>query len=513
MFHRGILATSLVLIILYLGGQGLAFSQTDPAASLNFSRIETSIEEGKLAEVEKPLIDYAIAHPKDVRALELLAQLRNQQRRTAEAQSLYQRVLALDPSFVKAKINLAKLKFELGETESARLMLAEIATASKLDVNERLNLTKSLILVGDFQRALVVSDSLPNAVKNSSGLPIRAAIYLGLGQGERLNALTPLIQRASIAKPEIAAEGAEVFEKANRPKEAVAILRFALTRNPANMRLLVLLGKIEIKLGELAEARRHLNSAVKLKSPTFESSFALGLLEAAEQNYAAAVLNLEQARSLAPGSVPVLNELIVNAMRANQPLMAVDAANELLRLKPDDPESLYLLGAASLQKGSLTSARSALEHFRQQRPDDPRGCLALGITFAAQPGQSAEARREFEQCLKLDPANVEARFQLGLIFKSEGETEKAVQMLEEVTVSNPEHANALRDLGALYLQTGADVKARSVLEKAAALNAADAETHFLLSRLYSRMGESSLAKQHLDQFQKIRSQREKRPSP
>ena len=255
----------------------------------------------------------------------------------------------------------------------------------------------------------------------------------------------------------------------------------------------------------MAAARRHLNSAVQLKSPTFESSFALGLLEAAEQNYAAAVLNLEQARSLAPGSVPVLNELIVNAMRANQPLVAVDAANELLRLRPDDPESLYLLGAASLQKGSLASARSALENFRQQRPDDPRGCLALGITFAAQPGQSAEAKREFEQCLKLDPANVEPRFQLGLIFKSEGETEKAVQMLEEVLVSNPEHANALRDLGALYLQTGADVKARSVLEKAAALNAADAETHFLLSRLYSRMGESSLAKQHLDQFQKIKT--------
>jgi Flp pilus assembly protein TadD len=196
-------------------------------------------------------------------------------------------------------------------------------------------------------------------------------------------------------------------------------------------------------------------------------------------------------------------------MRANQPLVAVNAAEELLRLKPDDPESLYLLGAASLQKGSLASARSVLERYRQKRPDDPRGCLALGITLATQPGQSTPAKSEFEQCLKLDPANVEAKYQLGLIFKSEGETERAVQLLEEVIARTPEHASALRDVGALYLQTGADVKARNVLEKAATLNPADAETHFLLSRLYSRVGDSALAKQHLDQFQKIKSQREK----
>jgi tetratricopeptide (TPR) repeat protein len=509
MFRKDILNVSLLLVILCLGGERLALSQTDAEAKLNFARIETSIAEGKLAEVEKSLMDYAISHPKDVRALELLAQLRYQQRRIDEAQALYQRVLALDASFVKAKINLAKLKFELGENEAARLMLAETATGFKLNVNERLALTKALILVGDFQRALLVSDSLPIAVKNGSGLPLRAAVYLGLRQQEKVNELAPLIRRASISEPGVAAESAEVFEKADMPREAVAILRFTLARAPGNYRLLVLLGRIETKLGELAEARRHLNSALKLKSPTFESSFALGLLEAAEQSYAKAVLNLEQAHSLAPDSVSVLQELTVNAMRANQPLVAVNAAEELLRLKPDDPESLYLLGAASLQKGSLASARSVLERYRQKRPDDPRGCLALGITLATQPGQSTPAKSEFEQCLKLDPANVEAKYQLGLIFKSEGETERAVQLLEEVIARTPEHASALRDVGALYLQTGADVKARNVLEKAATLNPADAETHFLLSRLYSRVGDSALAKQHLDQFQKIKSQREK----
>ena len=64
--------------------------------------------------------------------------------------------------------------------------------------------------------------------------------------------------------------------------------------------------------------------------------------------------------------------------------MAVDAANELLVLEPNEPEFLYLFGAASLQHGSLATA-DALERYRKQRPDDPRGCLALGITWLDSP--------------------------------------------------------------------------------------------------------------------------------
>ena len=123
-------------------------------------------------------------------------------------------------------------------------------------------------------------------------------------------------------------------------------------------------------------------------------------------------------------------------------------------------------------------------------PNDLRGCIALGITFAGQPSRQQEAKAQFEQCLKLDPTNVEPKYQLGLIYKSEGEVTKAIRMFEEVIAQNTKHANALRDLGALYLQTGAEVKARAVLEQAAALNSEDAETHFLLSRLYNLIGES-----------------------
>jgi tetratricopeptide (TPR) repeat protein len=514
MFRRYPISGRLLLVCLLLPGTCLsAAAQNSSPASISLARIEVSIDRGNLDEVEKPLLDYAIAHPREAKALELLGRLRYQQGRFEEAQSLYQRVLALDPSLVNAKINLAQIRYRLGQRDSARLLLAEVTAASALSPSERLALVRAMVLVGEFQKALAVADRLPPAMKNGSALPLMAAIYVGLGESKKLFALMPSIRKAVVSDPEVAAQCAEVLQKAEMLQEAFGLLRMALARAPNNFRLLVMLGQMETKISDFAAARRNLNLAAKLKPDAAESLYSLGMLESAQGNYDAAVTNLKQARARDPHSPSILAHLILNAMRARQTETAVDAAKELLQLHPDDPESLYLLGAASLQKGSLGSAQGALERFRQQRPNDPRGCLVLGIVFAGLPGQHQKARDQFEQCLKLDPTNVEPKYQLGVLFKSEGEVKKAIQMFEEVTSQSSKHANALRDLGGLYLQNGDEAKARVTLERAVALNPEDAETHFLLSRAYSLTGERILARQHLDLFEKLKGQRKKLSTP
>jgi len=509
MFRRHFILTCLLLPWIC----ALALGQDSPTTSINFARIEMSIEQGSLEEVEKPLLDYAIAHPTDVKALELLGRLRYQQDRLEEAQALYQRVLALNPSLAKGKINLAQIMFGLGHREPARLLLTEVASAPTLNPEERLALARAMVMVGEFQKALAAADRLPAVMKSGSALPLIAASYLGLGEQKKLLALVPAIRTAAISNPEVATQCAEVLQKANLSQEAIGFMRLSLARAPNNLRLLLLLGQMETQVGDLVEARRHLNLALKMKPNMADVLYSLGMLDSTEGNYDAALSNLKQARNLAPRSPTILTKFIVNAMRANKPHAAVDAANELLALKPDDPEALYLLGAASLQDGSLTSAQDALERYRQLRPDDARGCLALGITLARQQGQQQKATVQLEQCLKLDPANLESKYQLGVLFRSEGEVKKAIQMFEEVTTQSSQHANASRDLGALYLQTGAEAKARVALERAVALNPEDAETHFLLSRLYSLSGDKILARQHLDLFEKLKGQREKLPPP
>ena len=131
--------------------------------------------------------------------------------------------------------------------------------------------------------------------------------------------------------------------------------------------------------------------------------------------------------------------------------------------------------------------------------------MALGLVFASQIDKIELARRQMEKCIEINPNNFEAKYQLGLSYKTQGETVKAIGYLEAAVKDAPDYALALRDLGTLYLQTGAEAKARAVLEKSVTLNENDAEAHFQLSRVYNLIGEKELAKKQLEIFQKLKN--------
>jgi tetratricopeptide (TPR) repeat protein len=201
-----------------------------------------------------------------------------------------------------------------------------------------------------------------------------------------------------------------------------------------------------------------------------------------------------------------MSKAVVAAMRANQSRRAVELAREMIRLRPDDPDIIYLFGAASLQSGRIADAEAYLERYTRERPSDGRGCVAYALSLAAQPTKIDPARSKLEGCVAMDPANFEATYQLALSHRSSGETEKAIDYLERTVNRAPNYAYAVRDLGVLYLQAGKEAEARVNLEKAAKLAPNDPDTHFQLSRLYNLAGEPVLAKRHFDTFQKLKDQ-------
>jgi tetratricopeptide (TPR) repeat protein len=469
------------------------------------ARFEKSIEQGDYASVERDLLNYAIQNPNDAKGFELLARMRFNQNRLSEARSLYQKVLSLDPNLTGAKISLAVINFQTGNSDAALSALNEITDKDISTDAVRLKLAQALALAGDCQKALTAIEKLSLKIKNGEALPLRAGCYFKTGEKEKINSLLPLANSFVRQNPAVSVKFADVLTDGAMFKESADVLRGIVRTFPQNADALVRLAKAEIYLKDFDGAKTHLAQASKIKPQSPDLFFVQGLLESEQGKNAESLALLEKALAAEPDSTAVLRQYVISAIRANENGKAFKAAEKLLRLNPNEPEFLYLHGASALQNNNLKAAEASLAKYFEIRPADPRGCVALGLVFAAQADKLDIARRQMEKCIEINPNNTEAKYQLGLSYKAAGETAKAIEYFEATVRDAPDYASALRDLGAVYIQAGAEAKARGVLEKSVALEPDDADTHFQLSRLYNLIGESELAKKHLEIFQKLKN--------
>jgi len=469
------------------------------------AKFEKSIEQGDYAAIERDLLNYAIQNPNDARGFELLARMRRDQNRLNEARSLYQKVLTLDPGFTAAKINLAVINFQTGNSAASLSALNEITDKDISSDAQRLQLAQAFALVGDCRKALEAAEKLNLKIKNSDALPLRAECYFGIRENQKITSLLPFANSLVRQNPAISIKFADVLTNGAMFKESADVLRGVVKTFPQNADALVSLAKAEIYLKDFANAKIHLAQASKIKTGASDLFFVQGLLESEQGKNSEALELLEKAIAGEPASTIFLRQYVISAIRANENGKAVRAAEKLLQLNPNEPEFLYLHGAAALQNNNLSAAGNSLTKYFEIRPQDPRGCVALGLVFAAQADKLDVARRQMEKCIEINPANTEAKYQLGLSYKAQGDTAKAIEYFEATVKDAPNYAAALRDLGASYMQAGAEAKARTALEKSVALQPDDPDTHFQLSRLYNIIGETELAKKHLEIFQKLKT--------
>ena len=480
-------------------------AQKIPAAKNPLVQYEKNIDGGKLAETERDLFNYVIANPSDAKGFALLAKLRLKQNRFNEAKSLSNKALTLDSKLLSAKLTLTAAEFQNGETEQAKTVLNEITDGEITNDAARLNFAQTLAFVGNCPKSLAAAEKLSAKVKNSDALPFRADCYLQTGDRENLALLIPLAKSAAKTNSALALQFAAILYAAEMHKETADLVRPLVISAPQNVDVLILLAKSEIALKNYAEAKIHLAQAEKLQTASAKVFLAESMLEDSQGNSAKAFNLLEKSLAINSADKEILQAYVIAAIRANQSGKAFQTAEKLLELEPQNPEFLYLYGASALQNNKLSKAESSLEKLMQLRPDDSRGCLALGLTFAAQTDKIEAARGQMQKCLAMNSNNYEVLYQLGLSYKTQGENAKAVEYLEQTVKLSPEYAAALRDLGAVYLLSNQEEKARVVLEKSVALNPNDADTHFQLSRLYSIIGQTNLAKQHLEIFQKLKN--------
>jgi tetratricopeptide (TPR) repeat protein len=114
----------------------------------------------------------------------------------------------------------------------------------------------------------------------------------------------------------------------------------------------------------------------------------------------------------------------------------------VLKLNPKSADAEIILGLADTQESNIVGAERHFERAVSLEPANPRGWGYLGSTYL-QRNRLAEARKAFAKVLELQPGNLVANYNLGLIGLLERDPSSALRHFQLVHQSAPTDVPAL----------------------------------------------------------------------
>lgn len=165
---------------------------------------------------------------------------------------------------------------------------------------------------------------------------------------------------------------------------------------------------------------------------------------------------------------------------------------QVVEMKPNDPEAYYNLGTLNLRRNDLAQARRYLEQTVTLRPDYPEAWNNLGM-ISAQEGRAEEAVSDFQKALQFRPAYEVALLNLGNVYRRQHAFAKAEECLDQALKIQPDDPDVSYSLGMLNAQQERLQPAADYLQKAIQLRPSFAEALNNLGIIYVRLQEEDKA--------------------
>ncbi len=250
------------------------------------------------------------------------------------------------------------------------------------------------------------------------------------------------------------------------------------------------LGQVHLRNGELEEARREFEKALKLDPANADALLNLSSIHAAEGRLGAAEHLVKRALQVDPNSIGALAQLgeierdkgnLDEAVRLFEEALAIDdsrpflyqgygdvlqragrpedaerAFKSVLELDPDSFKARYNLGVTFGSQGRIDDAVAMYEEALEVAPKDPEVMMAhnnLGVIHLER-GEIDAARTRFEQAVRSSIGHFESRHNLALIYLDDDRLEDAIKLLEDAAAMVPNHQVVTVRLGLAYLAAG-----------------------------------------------------------
>jgi tetratricopeptide (TPR) repeat protein len=175
----------------------------------------------------------------------------------------------------------------------------------------------------------------------------------------------------------------------------------------------------------------------------------------------------------------------VRRLLSVDPLRAEQAARDILRENPNEPDALLLLAIALRKKGATTSARAILEPLAQHQSHRPQVHYELGLVLGLA-GDNRSATQSLKYAVDLDPNFADAWHALGdqmVRMRSRKGADAAYAEYFKASISDP----VLRDAMTAYRENRLE-EARTLLLEHLNTNQSDVNAIKMLAEIALKQG-------------------------
>ena len=314
-------------------------------------------------------------------------------------------------------------------------------------------------------------------------------------------------------------------------KAAVAAAQAGLVKLPDDPGLLGLLGQAQLATGDSQQALTTFNRLVGLQGRSPAAHLGLADAQLAAGDLTGARRSLQRVLELEPDHIGAQRQLVVVAMRQNQPEQALALARQLQKRQPalaigwllegevhiarqhwdpavaalrqasakaDPQQSAVRLHQALQRAGRAADAQAMASSWLQAHPRDMLFLFHLGDE-ALRRQDLAVAEARYRQVLALDPAHALSLNNLAWLLLEQNKP-GALPLAQQAVQAAPD-LPALRDTLAQALAHGNQLPEAVAMQKSAlALRPDDPNLRLRLARLYAQSNEKKLAKAELDRL-------------
>jgi predicted Zn-dependent protease len=442
-----------------------------------------------------------------------------------KAEEQMRRIIALEPSEMTPRMQLANHFLAAHELDAAQQVLEEAVRdlpyrdAAKLALvdfittqrsrekgekalqgfiarepnNEDLRLALGTLLQRGGATAQAVAtyrDLIRRDGRGPKGLAARdriAAIEISQGHDEEARKLIAEVLAESARDDDALIMRSNIALAHGDPTSAIVDLRAVLGDQPKSVILQRSLARAYLAKGDSALAEETLRSA--MDAVPDDTSIRLDLAQVLTQTGrpSQAVSLLEETVHNAPND-PQVRETLVRAYMADRDLPAArKAAEDLIKLLPDEAGGYYLAGLIAHDDGRLEDSEKSLEHAFELQPTSLDILTSL-TRFSLERGRNAVAIARLQRALDRDPKNVRVMDLLGDTYLETKDLPHATDILTKAVAIAPRSWVAYRDLARVKL--AADDPTGAIEEYETALTFAPAQPRLAteLAALYEKQG-------------------------